>query len=173
MSHRYAIPAILAASAMLTGCQPKVDEHAGSQAISQQQQADVAGPIWQFTSIYTSPDAQNDVPQSVAGGVNIVFGDSSAIGATGCAQLKAKTSYSKGGQAAKPNEADRMRFERVSIDNPRPDCSGEGKDVHDRLSGLLHDGAEYDLKRLGPTELLLTSTDAQNPNRPSMRLFAL
>lgn len=165
------IAAATATAVLLSGCaRVEVDEGAGAEALAEGNVAAVAGPEWTVTDIYLDPGELSTLPPTVAGSVSLAFGASSAVGATGCAPLQTSVTFLAGGEPAAVEDAERVVFDSVDVaDAP---CEGDAAEVHEKMLELIEPGAEFDLERRGPTELVLTK-DTPEVDSPSLRLAAL
>lgn len=149
---RPAIPIAVACALALVACStPPADAERA-----------VAGTTWSATDIYLAPGARSALPASSAGAVTLVFGADSATGNTGCAPLQADITL----------EDDRVTFDDVSYGEVSPTCPEPSREVHDDLTGLIRGGAQFDIDRRGPSEIMLTEV-TEAVDRPSIRLLAL
>lgn len=170
---RRAAALLAVAALLLTGCsRVEVDERAGAEAIEEGDVAAVAGPEWTVTDIYLDPGELSTLPPTVAGSVSFAFGDSSAVGATGCAALQANVRFLAGEDLAEPADADRIVFDSVQVGDMDEECAGDARSAHDSVTALVEPGSEFEIARRGPTELVLTK-DTPEIDSPSMRLAAL
>lgn len=150
----------------------EVEEGAGAEAIAAGEVATVAGPEWTVTDIYLTPGDISALPPTVQGAVSFAFGGTSAVGATGCTRLQAEVAFHHGAELAAPEDADRVNFESVAVEEPGAGCTGDARMVHDIVVELVSPGSEFELARRGPTELVLTKL-TPDIDSPSLRLVAL
>ncbi len=156
---------LLAAAATLAACTPEPAPVEGS----------LIGQTWQVTDIFTEPEAPSTVSGSAAGAVEIVFGDSTATGSTGCAPLQADVRFVSGQDAVPADEAEAVEFREVGIPDPADagmPCEGTRAWAHGHMTRLLTDGATFDIESVSPTEMVLTLR-GDAVDRPALRLAAL
>jgi len=121
-----------------------------------------AGDTWQVVAVYTDPSLPGDLPPDAAGRAAVTVTGDAFEGFTGCALVSG--SFSRG-----PEE---LSLIDVSV-SPAPDtCTPGARHVHDQITGLLSEGAVFNLRRLSEYEVLLTlRSDAFDP--PSVRMMSL
>lgn len=132
----------------------------------------IVGKNWQVIGIYTTPDAPSAIPETVAEVPDMVFGESTLIGTTGCTRYRAEVSYLDNNAAANIRDADTLRIDELVFDEQASACEGEGAWIHNRLTQILNQGSEYGMKLDPNDELILTVRDGQ-VDSPSLRLAAL
>ena len=124
--------------------------------------APAPGHAWQVTDIYTAPGEPPSVSGEAAGAVQLVLGESSATGSTGCAPIQADIAVTE----------DTVEFTSVRIpelgDMP---CQGRRAWAHQHMSSLLVDGAVFDRSQPTDTEMVLTLR-GEDVDRPALRLAA-
>lgn len=151
---------------------PEVDEDAGAEALAAGETVPVTGPLWTATDYFTSRDEPSALPQTVAGTVNLVFGDSSAAGSTGCAEFQAEITFLSGDEESTADKADAVVFDDTEFRDVGDECAASSRVVHEDLVEFYSSGARLELSRRGTTELVLTSTK-QSVDAPSLRFAAL
>lgn len=125
---------------------------------------------WQVTAIYTEPGATATVPGPAAGLAQLAFGTSTVSGFTGCVPLQAETAYTDAtGERRDPEDAERITFSRVTVDDAPEDCVGGARHVHDELVALL-DGP-FEVSHPGDSEMVLTQV-SDAIDAPAIRLVA-
>ncbi|MDR7330255.1 hypothetical protein [Corynebacterium guangdongense] len=157
---------LLAAAIVLSACAPDPAPVEGS----------LIGQTWQVTDIYTTPEAPSTVSGSAAGAVQLVFGESSATGSTGCAPIQAEATFLAGrdpDSAPVPaDEAEAVVFSDVGIPDPGEAgvaCEGTRAWAHEHMTGLLTEGATFDIEAVSPAEMVLTLR-GDVVDRPALRL---
>lgn len=120
---------------------------------------------WQVTAIYTEPGATAAVPGPAAGLAQLAFGTSTVSGFTGCVPLQAEAA----GERRDPEDAERITFSRVTVDDAPEDCVGGARHVHDELVALL-DGP-FEISHPGDSEMVLTQV-SDAIDAPAIRLVA-
>ncbi|MCT1450726.1 hypothetical protein [Corynebacterium sp. p3-SID1194] len=138
----------IAACLLLAGCSAEPDHVLG-------------GRTWEVTAVYTDPDVPGAVPADAAGRALVVFGAESLTARTACAPL----------QAGAEIRDDTLRLKGVRVGDVREDCMGGSRRVHDQLTGLLTEGAEFDVTHLADDVITLKlRSDALD--RPTIKLVA-
>lgn len=125
---------------------------------------------WQVTAIYTEPGTTAAVPGPAAGLAQLAFGTSTVSGFTGCVPLQAEAAYTDAaGERRDPEDAERITFSRVTVDDAPGDCVGGARHVHDELVALL-DGP-FEVSHPGDSEMVLTQV-SDAIDAPAIRLVA-
>lgn len=121
----------------------------------------LGGRTWEVTAVYVDPETPGAVPGDAAGRALIVFGAESLTARTACAPL----------QAGAEIHDDTLRLKGVRVGDVNDDCIGGSRRVHEQLTGLLTEGAEFDVAHLtdGVITLKLRSDDL---DRPTIKLVA-
>lgn len=164
---------VLLSGLALTACGgPEVDENAGAEAIAAGDEAPIVGPLWTATNYYTSADEPSALPQTVAGTVNLVFGESSAAGSTGCAEFQADVTFFAGDKETRAEAADHVVIDDIKFRDVGIECSASSREIHDDLVEFFAPEADLGLLRRGATELVVTA-DTKAVDSPSLRLAAL
>lgn len=140
----------------------------------------IAQRNWQVTAIFVDPQSPTNIPESVSPRPEMTFGESSATGSTGCARFQALVSYHRtagnSGEDAEENttirEANRVKVEKIKMDEPNEGCAGTSAWAHENLSGMLTEGAEFDIAFGTSEQLSLTLVD-DRVDSPALRLSAL
>ncbi|WJY90456.1 hypothetical protein [Corynebacterium confusum] len=147
---------LAAAALVLAGCgdsEPPAPTAPGDERI--------VGKDWQVTGIYTDPEALSTISEAVTNVPSISFGESTAVGTTGCARFVAKVSYAEGEDAANVRDADYLRFDEVRYDERSEDCTGEAAWAHNSLSRLIATDREFDISINPNHQLVLTLRDGK------------
>lgn len=158
---------LLAAAALLSACAPDPAPVEGS----------LIGQTWQVTDIFTTPEAPSTVSGSAAGAVQLIFGESSATGSTGCAPIQADATFLAGRDPdpVPADEADAVVFSDVGVPDPGEAgmaCEGTRAWAHEHMTRLLTEGATFDIDAVSPTEMVLTLR-GDAVDRPALRLATL
>lgn len=87
----------------------------------------IVGKDWQVIAIYTAPGAPSALPDAIGNPPHLVFGESTALGSTGCANFVARVSFYKGQERVSIREADSLRIDEINFDSrPTPGQPGSG-----------------------------------------------
>ncbi|WP_297850829.1 hypothetical protein [uncultured Corynebacterium sp.] len=121
----------------------------------------LANRTWEVTAIYSDPDTPGAVPSDAAGRALIVFGAESLNARTACAPLQAGAEINDG----------QLTLKGVRVGDVREDCIGGSRRVHEQLTGLLTEGAEFDIKHLTDDVITLKLRD-DALDRPTIKLVA-
>lgn len=121
----------------------------------------LAGRTWEVTAVYTDPDIPGAVPIDAAGRAIVVFGAESLNAQTACAPL----------QAGAEIHDDTLRLKGVRVGDIHDDCIGGSRRVHDQLTGLLTEGAEFDITHL-TDDVITLKLRSDVLDRPTMKLVA-
>lgn len=121
----------------------------------------LGGRTWEVTTVYTDPDTPGAVPGDAAGRAIVVFGAESLTARTACAPLQAGASI----------DDDVVRLKGVRVGDVREDCIGGSRRVHDQLTELLTEGAEFDVAHLTDDVITLKLRD-DALDRPTIKLVA-
>lgn len=121
----------------------------------------LAGRTWEVTAVYTDPDTPGAVPADAAGRALVVFGAESLTARTACAPLQAGADISDG----------EVRLKGVRVGDVREDCIGGSRRVHDQLTGLLTEGAEFDVAHL-TDDVITLKLRSDALDRPTIKLVA-
>lgn len=132
----------------------------------------VAGSTWQITGLWTTPGDSGMLPDAAAGRAQLIFGEATVTGSTGCAPIQGTVSFTQEGEPARAQEADAVTFEAVEIEAPDDSCQGTVRSVHEDLTGLLAPETAYDLRHESEVELVLTQ-QGELVDRPAIRLSAV
>ncbi|AWB84635.1 hypothetical protein [Corynebacterium liangguodongii] len=151
-SRRAPIALALAASLALPGC--------GSDA----QDSPLIGQTWQVVAVHTDPLWPGELPADAAGKAELRVSGSSLRATTGCAPLRARVE--RGDQ-----DPDRLTLHEVELGEVGA-CDGGSRHVHDQLTGLLTEGAQFDVRMFGEREATLTVV-GDAVDRASIRVMAL
>lgn len=138
----------IAACLLLAGCSAEPDHVLG-------------GRTWEVTAVYTDPDVPGAVPADAAGRALVVFGAESLTARTACAPLQAGASIDDGV----------VRLKGVRVGDVREDCIGGSRRVHDQLTGLLTEGAEFDVTHL-TDDVITLKLRSEVLDRPTIKLVA-
>jgi len=138
----------IAACLLLAGCSAEPDHVLG-------------GRTWEVTAVYTDPDVPGAVPADAAGRALVVFGAESLTARTACAPL----------QAGAEIRDDTLRLKGVRVGDVREDCMGGSRRVHDQLTGLLTEGAEFDVTHL-TDDVITLKLRSDALDRPTIKLVA-
>ncbi|WP_296149278.1 hypothetical protein [uncultured Corynebacterium sp.] len=138
----------IAACLLLAGCSAEPDHVLG-------------GRTWEVTAVYTDPDVPGAVPADAAGRALVVFGAESLTARTACAPL----------QAGAEIRDDTLRLKGVRVGDVREDCMGGSRRVHDQLTGLLTEGAEFDVTHL-TDDVITLKLRRDALDRPTIKLVA-
>lgn len=157
-AHRRLLVALVAAVPLLASC--------GEQPTA------VAGSTWQITGLWTAPGDSGVLPDTAAGRAQLIFGEATVTGSTGCAPIQGTVSFTHEGDPSRAQEADAVTFEAVEIEAPGEDCAGPVRFVHEELVELLAPQTPYDLRHESEVELVLTQRGAP-VDRPAIRLSAV
>lgn len=112
----------------------------------------LAGPTWQVVDLYRHPGETSNIPDSVAGKVNLVFGDSSLTGNTGCSQIQGRIKFLTNHRPSQADGAHQVIFEHMHLDPPSG-CEGAALHSHDVMRDMLH--GKYDIVWENDREVLL------------------
>lgn len=112
----------------------------------------LAGPTWQVVDLYRHPGETSGIPDSVAGKVNLVFGDSSLTGNTGCSQIQGRIKFLTNHRPSPADGAHQVIFEHMHLDPPNG-CEGAALHSHDVMRDMLH--GKYDIVWENDHEVLL------------------
>lgn len=121
----------------------------------------LADRTWEVTAVYTDPDMPGAVPSDAAGRAIIVFGAESLTARTACAPLQA-------GADVTDSE---VRLKGVRVGDIRDDCIGGSRRVHEQLTGLLTEGAEFDVAHL-TDDVITLKLRTDSLDRPTIKLVA-
>ena len=121
----------------------------------------LGGRTWEVTAVYTDPDTPGAVPVDAAGRAIVVFGAESLTARTACAPLQAGASI----------DDDVVRLKGVRVGDVREDCIGGSRRIHDQLTELLTEGAEFDVAHLTDDVITLKLRD-DALDRPTIKLVA-
>ncbi|AGF73404.1 META domain-containing protein [Corynebacterium halotolerans] len=132
----------------------------------------VAGSTWQITGLWTTPEDPGMLPDAAAGRAQLIFGEATVTGSTGCAPIQGTVSFTRGGDPSRAREADAVTFEAVEIEVPDDSCQGTVRSVHEDLTDLLAPETAYDLRHESEVELVLTR-QGELVDRPVIRLSAV
>lgn len=121
----------------------------------------LAGRTWEVTAVYTDPATPGAVPIDAAGRAIVVFGAESLTARTACAPL----------QAGAAIQDDTLRLKGVRVGDITDDCIGGSRRVHDQLTGLLTDGAEFDITHL-TDDVITLKLRSEVLDRPTIKLVA-
>lgn len=121
----------------------------------------LAGRTWEVTAVYTDPELPGAVPGDAAGRALIVFGAESLTARTACAPLQA---------GAEVND-DEVRLKGVRVGDVRDDCIGGSRRVHDQLTSILTEGAEFDVAHL-TDDVITLKLRSDVLDRPTIKLVA-
>lgn len=138
----------IAACLLLAGCSAEPDHVLGDRT-------------WEVTAVYTDPDVPGAVPADAAGRALVVFGAESLTARTACAPLQAGASIDDGV----------VRLKGVRVGDVREDCIGGSRRVHDQLTGLLTEGAEFDVTHL-TDDVITLKLRSDALDRPTIKLVA-
>ena len=138
----------IAACLLLAGCSAEPDHVLG-------------GRTWEVTAVYTDPDVPGAVPADAAGRALVVFGAESLTARTACAPLQAGASI----------DDDVVRLEGVRVGDVREDCIGGSRRIHDQLTELLTEGAEFDVAHL-TDDVITLKLRSDALDRPTIKLVA-
>lgn len=138
----------IAACLLLAGCSAEPDHVLG-------------GRTWEVTAVYTDPDVPGAVPADAAGRALVVFGAESLTARTACAPLQAGASIDDGV----------VQLKGVRVGDVREDCIGGSRRVHDQLTGLLTEGAEFDVTHL-TDDVITLKLRSEVLDRPTIKLVA-
>ena len=138
----------IAACLLLAGCSAEPDHVLG-------------GRTWEVTAVYTDPNVPGAVPADAAGRALVVFGAESLTARTACAPLQAGASI----------DDDVVRLKGVRVGDIREDCIGGSRRVHDQLTGLLTEGAEFDVTHL-TDDVITLKLRSDVLDRPTIKLVA-
>lgn len=138
----------IAACLLLAGCSAEPDHVLG-------------GRTWEVTAVYTDPDVPGAVLADAAGRALVVFGAESLTARTACAPL----------QAGAEIRDDTLRLKGVRVGDVREDCMGGSRRVHDQLTGLLTEGAEFDVTHL-TDDVITLKLRSDALDRPTIKLVA-
>lgn len=130
--------------------------------------ADVADTSWQVTDIWTTPGDPSSLPPQAAGRAWLAFGEQSLSGNTGCVPVQGTVSFTADGEAARADEADSLRIDRLEVESAAADCPAVW--AHQHLTDLLEPGAEFDVHREERSLTLTLRSDAVDP--PAIGLAA-
>ena len=120
----------------------------------------LAGRTWQIVAIYTTPGNTGDLPADAAGRATLTLGSGTMKGQTGCVRFTAEVT----------SQDASLHLDRVEMADPG-DCSGGSRHVHDQLAGLITGGADFDVRRLGDSEAVLTRR-GETIDAPAIRIMA-
>lgn len=124
---------------------------------------DFGDRTWEVVAVYTDPSTPGGVTTDAAGRAVMAFGPSSLSVQTGCAPLQARAEVSR----------EIVRIEEVELGPLIDDCSGGTRILHTKLTNLLTEGTEFDVRSLGEdAEELVLTVRSEELNRPSIRLVA-
>lgn len=115
-------------------------------------QGKFAGPTWQVVALYRHPGETSNIPDSVAGKVHLVFGDSSLTGNTGCSQIQGRVKFLTNHRPSPADGAQQVIFEHMHLDPPAG-CEGAALHSHDVMRSMLH--GKYDIVWENDREVLL------------------
>lgn len=121
----------------------------------------LAGRTWEVTALYTDPDTPGALPIDAAGRALIVFGAESLTARTACAPLQA-------GAEVSDNE---VHLKGVRVGDAREDCIGGSRRVHDQLTSVLTEGAEFDVTHL-TDDVITLKLRSDALDRPTIKLVA-
>lgn len=138
----------IAACLLLAGCSAEPDHVLG-------------GRTWEVTAVYTDPNVPGAVPADAAGRALVVFGAESLTARTACAPLQAGASIDDGV----------VRLKGVRVGDVREDCIGGSRRVHDQLTELLTEGAEFDVTHL-TDDVITLKLRSDALDRPTIKLVA-
>lgn len=138
----------IVACLLLAGCSAEPDHVLG-------------GRTWEVTAVYTDPDVPGAVPADAAGRALVVFGAESLTARTACAPLQAGASIDDGV----------VQLKGVRVGDVREDCIGGSRRVHDQLTGLLTEGAEFDVTHL-TDDVITLKLRSDVLDRPTIKLVA-
>lgn len=138
----------IAACLLLAGCSAEPDHVLG-------------GRTWEVTAVYTDPNVPGAVPADAAGRALVVFGAESLTARTACAPLQAGASIDDGV----------VQLKGVRVGDVREDCIGGSRRVHDQLTGLLTEGAEFDVTHL-TDDVITLKLRSDALDRPTIKLVA-
>ena len=138
----------IAACLLLAGCSAEPDHVLG-------------GRTWEVTAVYTDPDVPGAVPADAAGRALVVFGAESLTARTACAPLQAGASIDDGV----------VQLKGVRVGDVREDCIGGSRRVHDQLTALLTEGAEFDVTHL-TDDVITLKLRSDALDRPTIKLVA-
>jgi len=138
----------IAACLLLAGCSAEPDHVLG-------------GRTWEVTAVYTDPNVPGAVPADAAGRALVVFGAESLTARTACAPLQAGASIDDGV----------VQLKGVRVGDVREDCIGGSRRVHDQLTGLLTEGAEFDVTHL-TDDVITLKLRRDALDRPTIKLVA-
>lgn len=138
----------IAACLLLAGCSAEPDHVLG-------------GRTWEVTAVYTDPNVPGAVPADAAGRALVVFGAESLTARTACAPLQAGASIDDGV----------VQLKGVRVGDVREDCIGGSRRVHDQLTALLTEGAEFDVTHL-TDDVITLKLRSDALDRPTIKLVA-
>ena len=101
------------------------------------------------------------MPADAAGRALVVFGAESLTARTACAPLQAGASIDDGV----------VQLKGVRVGDVREDCIGGSRRVHDQLTGLLTEGAEFDVTHL-TDDVITLKLRRDALDRPTIKLVA-
>lgn len=123
-----------------------------AEAPASESQGKFAGPTWQVVALYRHPGETSNIPDSVAGKVHLVFGDSSLTGNTGCSQIQGRVKFLTNHRPSPADGAQQVIFEHMHLDPPAG-CEGAALHSHDVMRSMLH--GKYDIVWENDREVLL------------------
>lgn len=130
----------------------------------------VVGSLWQVTNIWSTPGAPSALPPGAAGHANLVFGEISVTGSTGCSAIQGAVTFTSDEQPSSVVDADAVTFDLVEIDPPADDCANAW--THHQLAELITPGASFDLHQESDVELTLT-VQGEEIDRPAIGLSSI
>lgn len=136
------------------------------------QETAVAGSTWQITGLWTAPGDSGVLPGAAAGRAQLIFGETTVTGHTGCAPLQGTVSFTRDDAPSRAREADALTFGAVEVEAPAEGCEGPVRFVHEELVGLLAPETAFDLRHESEVELVLTR-QGEAVDQPAIRLSAV
>lgn len=120
------------------------------------------GPTWQVTGVYTDPANPGALPDAAAGRAELIFGESTLTGSTGCARIAASAVGNK--------DAATVEITDLHIEDPGPYCVGATRHVHDQLADIL--AGNFKVTFPSDTEAVLTA-DQPGPDPAAIHLATI
>ncbi|MEX3517527.1 hypothetical protein VVR26_08805 [Corynebacterium camporealensis] len=155
------------AASLLSACGS--EEPTGPQAPGDER---IVGKDWQVVGIYTNPDSPSTIPDSLVEVPHISFGESSAVGTTGCTRFTAEVSFSTGEDSTNIRDADVMHLDEITYDEPSESCTGAANWADTSMRHLLREGNDFDIS-MNPNNQLVLTLDTDEVDSPALRLVSL
>lgn len=130
----------------------------------------VIGSLWQVTNIWTAPGAPSALPPGDAGHANLIFGEISITGSTGCSAIQGAVTFTSEEQPSAAVDADTVTFDIVEIDPPAADCAHFW--THEQMTDLITPGTSFDIRQDSEAELTLT-LQGEEVDRPAISLSSV